>query len=95
MASKDYELTTNVFTYITGKGREHLEDLKKTFEDKEKLLLIKEQDHNKIMKKEWKNLKNQVDAFNKLGDGLKEASKERFNLLNASTTITDHRINDW
>ena len=94
MASKDYELTTNVFTYITGKGREHLEDMKKTFEDKEKLLLIKEQDHNKIMKKEWKNLKNQVDAFNKLGDGLKEASKERFNLLNASTTITDQRIND-
>jgi hypothetical protein len=46
------------------------------------------------MKKEWKNLKNQVDAFNKLGDGLKEASKERFNLLNASTTITDQRIND-
>ena len=94
MASKDYELTTNVFTYITGKGREHLEDIKKTFEDKEKLLLIKEQDHNKIMKKEWKNLKNQVDAFNKLGDGLKEASKERLNLLSASTTITDQRIND-
>jgi len=41
------------------------------------------------MKKEWKNLLDQAEAFNKLGNGLKEASQERVALLNTVIEITD------
>ena len=39
------------------------------------------------MKKELANLGDLVEAYNKLGEGLKEASKERFNLLGMATMI--------
>ena len=87
--SKDIELTANVFAFITGKGKEHLEKIKTTLEEKKKLLDEKDKDHKKIMKKEWKNLSDQAEAFNKLGSGLKESSQERVTLLDATIEITD------
>ena len=87
--SKDIELTANVFAFITGKGKEHLEKIKGTLEEKKKLLDEKDKDHRRIMKKEWKNLSDQAEAFNKLGSGLKESSQEKVTLLNATIEITD------
>ena len=87
--SKDIELTANVFAFITGKGKEHLEKIKTTLEEKKKLLDEKDKDHRRIMKKEWKNLSDQAEAFNKLGSGLKESSQEKVTLLNATIEITD------
>ena len=87
--SKDIELTANVFAFITGKGKEHLEKIKTTLEEKKKLLDEKDKDHRRIIKKEWKNLSDQAEAFNKLGSGLKESSQEKVTLLNATIEITD------
>ena len=87
--SKDIELTANVFAFMTGKGKEHLEKMKKTIEEKSNLLEEKDKNHKRIMKKEWKNLLDQAEAFNKLGSGLKEASQERVALLNTVIEITD------
>ncbi len=87
--SKDIELTANVFAFITGKGKEHLEKIKTTLEEKKKLLDEKDKDHRRIMKKEWKNLSDQAEAFNKLGSGLKESSQEKVILLNETIEITD------
>ena len=41
------------------------------------------------MKKEWKNLLDQAEAFNELGSGLKESSQEKVILLDATIEITD------
>jgi len=88
-ASKDIELTANVFAFMTGKGKEHLEKIKKTLEEKHTLLDEKDKTHKRIMKKEWKNLLDQAEAFNELGSGLKESSQEKVILLDATIEITD------
>lgn len=36
---------------------------------------------SRVMKKEWKNWEDQVDAFKKLGEGLNKASKNKVNPL--------------
>ena len=87
--SKDIELTANVFAFMTGKGKEHLEKIKKTLEEKHILLEEKDKNHKRIMKKEWKNLLDQAEAFNKFGNGLKEASQDNVTLLDATIEITD------
>jgi len=87
--SKDIELTANVFAFITGKGKEHLEKIKTTLDEKIQLLIEKDKDHKRIMKKEWKNLSDQAEAFNKLGSGLEESTQGKVTLLNATIEITD------
>ena len=39
------------------------------------------------MKKEWKNLEDQVSAYRKLGEGLNMASNSKVNVINASVKI--------
>ena len=90
IATQDIELTAHVFAYITGEGREHLEDFQKKLIERKELLETKDADHKRISKKEWKNLEDQVAAFKKLGRGLKEASKKKIDLLgNKAATMID------
>ena len=82
MASQDIELTANVFAYIAGEGRKYLEDFQAQLLERKVLLETKDADHKKIMKKEWKNLEDQVDAYRKLGEGLNMASNSKVNVIN-------------
>jgi hypothetical protein len=82
MASQDIELTANVFAYIAGEGRKYLEDFQAQLLERKVLLETKDADHKKIMKKEWKNLEDQVDAYRKLGEGLNMASNSKVNVVN-------------
>jgi len=86
-ATQDIELTANVFAYITGEGRKRLEDILKSLKDRKELLDSKDKEHQRIMKKEWKNWEDQVDAVNKLGEGLNEASNEKVNILGTTIMI--------
>jgi len=81
VATQDIELTANVFAYIAGEGVKHLEDFQAKLIERKELLNTKDADHNRIMKKEWKNWEDQVDAFKKLGAGLNKASKNKVNPL--------------
>ena len=81
VATQDIELTANVFAYIAGEGIKHLEDFQAKLIERKELLNAKDADHNRIMKKEWKNWEDQVDAFKRLGAGLSEASKNKVNPL--------------
>ena len=81
IATQDIELTANVFAYIAGEGVKHLEDFQAKLIERKELLNAKDADHNRIMKKEWKNWEDQVDAFKKLGAGLNKASKNKVNPL--------------
>ena len=81
VATQDIELTANVFAYIAGEGMKHLEDFQAKLKERKELLEAKDADHNRVMKKEWKNLHDQVDAFQKLGAGLSEASKNKVSPL--------------
>jgi hypothetical protein len=81
VATQDIELTANVFAYIAGEGVKHLEDFQAKLIERKELLNLKDADHNRIMKKEWKNWEDQVDAFQKLGAGLNKASKNKVNPL--------------
>jgi len=81
VATQDIELTANVFAYIAGEGMKHLEDFQAKLKERKELLDAKDADHNRVMKKEWKNLQDQVDAFQKLGAGLSEASKNKVSPL--------------
>lgn len=81
VATQDIELTANVFAYIAGEGMKHLEDFQAKLKERKELLEAKDADHNRVMKKEWKNLHDQVDAFKKLGAGLSEASKNKVSPL--------------
>ena len=81
VATQDIELTANVFAYIAGEGVKHLEDFQAKLIERKELLNAKDADHNRIMKKEWKNWEDQVDAFKKLGAGLNKASKNKVNPL--------------
>ena len=81
VATQDIELTANVFAYIAGEGKKHLEDFLAKLKEREKLLDAKDADHFRVMKKERKNLKDQFDAFQKLGAGLSEASKNKLSPL--------------
>jgi len=87
IASQDIELTANVFAYITGEGKKYLEDFKEQIIERRELLKIKDADHNKIMKKEWKNWEDQKDAYNKLGQGLSVASNSRVNVTDGTPII--------
>jgi hypothetical protein len=87
IASQDIELTANVFAYITGEGKKYLEDFKEQIIERRELLKIKDADHNKIMKKEWKNWEDQKDAYNKLGQGLSIASNSRVNVTDGTPII--------
>ena len=86
-ATQDIELTANVFAYITGAGSKYLEDFQGKLIERKELLDTKDADHKRIMKKEWKNWEDQVDAYRKLGEGLKEASNEKVNVLGATIKI--------
>ena len=86
-ATQDIELTANVFAYITGEGSKYLEDFQGKLIERKELLDQKNADHKRIMKKEWKNWEDQVDAYRKLGEGLKEASNEKVNVLGATIKI--------
>ena len=81
VATQDIELTANVFAYIAGEGVKHLEDFQSKLIERKELLNAKDADHNRVMKKEWKNWEDQVDAFKKLGEGLNKASKNKVNPL--------------
>ena len=81
VATQNIELTANVFAYIAGEGVKHLEDFQAKLIERKELLNLKDADHNRIMKKEWKNWEDQVDAFQKLGAGLNKASKNKVNPL--------------
>jgi len=81
VATQDIELTANVFAYIAGEGVKHLEDFQAKLIERKELLNAKDADHNRVMKKEWKNWEDQVDAFKKLGEGLNKASKNKVNPL--------------
>ena len=81
VATQDIELTANVFAYIAGEGVKHLEDFQAKLIERKELLNAKDADHIRIMKKEWKNWEDQVDAFQKLGAGLNKASKNKVNPL--------------
>ena len=81
VATQDIELTANVFAYIAGEGLKHLEDFQAKLIERKELLNAKDADHNRVMKKEWKNWEDQVDAFKKLGAGLSEASKNKVSPL--------------
>ena len=86
-ATQDIELTANVFAYITGPGSKYLEDFQGKLIERKELLETKDKDHQRSMKKEWKNWEDQVDAYRKLGEGLKEASNEKVNVLGATIKI--------
>ena len=86
-ATQDIELTANVFAYITGPGSKCLEDFQGKLIERKELLNTRDADHKRIMKKEWKNWEDQVDAYQKLGEGLKEASKEKVNVLGTTIKI--------
>ena len=86
-ATQDIELTANVFAYITGAGSKYLEDFQGKLIERKELLETKDKDHQRSMKKEWKNWEDQVDAYRKLGEGLKEASNEKVNVLGATIKI--------
>jgi hypothetical protein len=80
-AGKDIELTTNVFSFVTGEGKDYLEELADNIKEKHLLIKSQEREHTARMKKEWQNLEDQVQSFKKFGEGLKEASEQRFTLL--------------
>ena len=80
-AGKDIELTTNVFSFVTGEGKDYLEELADNIKEKHLLIKSQEREHTARMKKEWQNLEDQVQSFKKFGEGLKEASEKRFTLL--------------
>jgi hypothetical protein len=86
-ATQDIELTANVFAYITGAGSKYLEDFQGKLIERKELLDTRDADHKRIMKKEWKNWEDQVDAYQKLGEGLKEASNEKVNVLGTTIKI--------
>ena len=86
-ATQDIELTANVFAYITGAGSKYLEDFQGKLIERKELLDTRDADHKRIMKKEWKNWEDQVDAYKKLGEGLKEASNEKVNVLGTTIKI--------
>ena len=90
-ATQDIELTANVFAYITGEGSKYLEDFQGKLIERKELLDTKDADHKRIMKKEWKNLEDQVDAYKKLGEGLKEASNQKVNVLGRTIKIEGPR----
>ena len=81
VATQDIELTANVFAFIAGDGSKHLEDFRAKLIERKELLDAKDADHIRVMKKERKNLDDQIDAYEKLGAGLNEASKSRVNPL--------------
>ena len=85
--AQDIELTANVFAYITGPGSKYLENFQEKLIERKELLDAKNADHKRIMKKEWKNLEDQVDAYKKLGEGLKEASNQKVNVLSGTLKI--------
>jgi hypothetical protein len=87
VATQDIELTSNVFAFIAGEGKKHLEDFYAKLIEREELLNAKDADHNKVMKKERKNLADQRDAFEKLGKGILQASKEKVNVISGNFTI--------
>ena len=58
-----------------------MEDFQAKLIERKELLNVKDADHNRVMKKEWKNWEDQVDAFRKLGAGLSEASKNKVSPL--------------
>lgn len=84
---QDIELTSNVFAYLTGEGLKHLEDFEEKLKERAELLIEKDKDHKKVMKKEWKNLKDQANAYERLGKGLKEASNQKVNVINRTIKI--------
>jgi|APSaa5957512493_1039668.scaffolds.fasta_scaffold09811_3 hypothetical protein len=87
MATQDIELTANVFSYIAGEGKKYLEDFQTQLIERKTLLETKDSDHKKVMKKEWKNLEDQVSAYRKLGEGLNMASNSKVNVINTSVKI--------
>ena len=84
---QDIELTSNVFAYLTGEGLKHLEVFEEKLKERAELLIEKDKDHKKVMKKEWKNLKDQANAYERLGKGLKEASNQKVNVINRTIKI--------
>ena len=87
--SEDAEITSNVFQFLSSEGKEHLEDFRDNILEKEDQLNQRNKDHNRQIKKEWKNLNDQKETFLKLWHGLQDASQTRFNLEDPKILITD------
>ena len=79
----------NVFQFLSSEGKEHLEDFRDNILEKEDQLNQRNKDHNRQLKKEWKNLNDQKETFLKLWHGLQDASQTRFNLEDPKILITD------
>ena len=87
--SKDDEVISNVFKFLSSEGKEHLEGFRLNILEKEGQLNQRNKDHKRQMKKEWKNLNDHKECFLKLWNGLQSASQERFNLIDPQILITD------
>ena len=87
--SEDAEITSNVFQFLSSEGKEHLEEFRDNILEKEEQLNQRNKDHNRQIKKEWKNLNDQKKTFLKLCKGLQTASQTRFNLEYPQILITE------
>ena len=87
--SEDAEITSNVFQFLSSEGKEHLEEFRNNILEKEDQLNQRNKDHNRQIKKEWKNLNDQKETFLKLWHGLQDASQTRFNLEDPKILVTD------
>ena len=92
IVSEDEEITKNVFQFLSSEGKGHLEEFRNNILEKEDQLNIRNRDHNRQLKKEWKNLNDQKETFLKLWHGIKTASQTRLNDEDPEIFISEQTI---
>ena len=86
-ATQDNKVTVNVFKFISGEGKEYLEDFQMKLLERKKLLEERDKNHKRIMKKEMQNLREQSEAFNKFGMGINKTSNKKVNIIGKNIEI--------
>ena len=90
--SEDAEIPSNVFKFLSTEGKVHLEEFRNNILEKEDQLNQRNRDHNRQIKKEWKNLNDQKKTFIDFWKGLKNASHTQLNAEDPNILITDQKL---
>jgi outer membrane translocation and assembly module TamA len=71
--SNDERMINELYDYMTSTGIEHLQSLGQSILQTQKLIQEKEKEYKRMIKKEKKNLENQIKICQKLGSELKQS----------------------
>ena len=71
--SNDERMIKELYDYMTSSGIEHLQSLGQSIMQTQKLIQDKEKEHSRMIKKEKKNLEDQIKICRKLGSELQQS----------------------